>query len=62
VKGRGRGSTLRGKRFALSRAAWAREIAMMLSRVDANVMETYAAECEAEAKRLTIEQRLLIAA
>jgi hypothetical protein len=35
---------------------------MMLSRVDANVMETYAAECEAEAKRLTIEQRLLIAA
>jgi hypothetical protein len=46
----------------LSRAARARVIAMMLSRAaDANVVETYAAECEAEAKRLTEEQRLLIA-
>jgi hypothetical protein len=37
----------------LGRAARARAIAMMLSRADAKVAEAYAAECEAEAKRLS---------
>jgi hypothetical protein len=36
-----------------SRAARARQIAMMLSSADAKVAEAYAAECEAEAKRLS---------
>jgi hypothetical protein len=35
---------------------------MMLSRADANVVETYAAECEAEAERLIGGQRVPIAA
>lgn len=47
----------------LGRAARARVIAMMLSRADANMVETYAAECEAEAKCLSEERReVLIAA
>jgi hypothetical protein len=37
----------------LDRAARARAIAMMLSKADAKVAEAYAAECEAEAKRLS---------
>ena len=44
------------------RAARAGVIAMMLSEADANVVEAYAAECEAEAKRLIEEQEALIAA
>ena len=46
---------------SLGRAARARVIAMMLSGADANVVEAYAAECEAEAKRLIEEQEALIA-
>jgi hypothetical protein len=46
----------------LGRAARARAIAMMLSKADANVVEAYAAECEATAERLIEEQRLPIAA
>jgi hypothetical protein len=37
----------------LGRAARARALALMLSNADAKVAETYAAECEAEAKRLS---------
>ncbi len=44
------------------RAARARQIAMMLSSADANVVEAYAAECEAEAKRLIEIQSVPIAA
>src|SRR5271154_2610945 len=46
----------------LGRAARARGIAMMLSKADAAVVEAYAAECEAEAKRLIEEQSVPIAA
>jgi hypothetical protein len=35
---------------------------MMLSRADANLVETYAAECEAEAKRLADDRSASIAA
>jgi hypothetical protein len=35
---------------------------MMLSKTDADVTEAYAAECEAEARRLMEEQQVLIAA
>jgi hypothetical protein len=45
----------------LGRAVRARGIAMMLSRADAKVVEAYAAECEAKAKRLE-ENELPIAA
>jgi len=46
----------------LGRAARARGIAMMLSKADAMVVEAYAAECEAEAKRVIEAQRAPIAA
>jgi len=46
----------------LERAARARGIAMLLSMADAEVVETYAAECEATAQRLIDEQKLPIAA
>lgn len=46
----------------LRRTASARGIAMMLSKTDADVTEAYAAECEAEARRLMEEQQVLIAA
>jgi hypothetical protein len=46
----------------LSRAARAREIALMLSKADAKVVEAYAAECEAKAILLIEEQRVQIAA
>ncbi len=46
----------------LGRAARARGIAMMLSRADAMVVEAYAAECEAEAKRVIEARGVPIAA
>ncbi len=46
----------------LDRAARAREIALMLSKADAKVVEAYATECEAEAILLIEEQRVRIAA
>ncbi len=46
----------------LARAARARGIAMMLSRADAMVVEAYAAECEAEARRAIEAQRVAVAA
>lgn len=46
----------------LGRAARARAIAMMLSKADAKVAEAYAADCEAEAKRLIDDQGSWIAA
>jgi hypothetical protein len=46
----------------LGRATRAREIALMLSRADAAVVEAYAAECEAQAARLVEEHGLSIAA
>ena len=46
----------------IGRASRARAIAAMLSRSDAQLVEAYAAECEAEAKRIIEQQRALIAA
>jgi hypothetical protein len=46
----------------LGRAARARALAMMLSKADAKVAEAYAAECEAEAKRLSEAYRTPVAA
>lgn len=38
--------------FLLARATQARRIALALSKSDAEIAEAYAAECEAEARRL----------
>jgi hypothetical protein len=46
----------------LGRAARARRIALMLSRKDADLVEAYAAECEAQARQINEEQRASIAA
>jgi hypothetical protein len=46
----------------LGRAARARQIAMMLTKTDANVVEAYATECEAEARRLLESQSASVAA
>jgi hypothetical protein len=46
----------------LARARQARRIAIMLSAVDAEIVEVFALECEAEAKRLIDRQEPAIAA
>jgi hypothetical protein len=46
----------------LDRASRARDIAMMLSKADAKIVEAYAAECEAKANWLIEAQKLPIAA
>ena len=46
----------------LSRAVRARGIAMMLSKTDADFLEAYAMECEADAQRLMEQQGMRIAA
>ena len=46
----------------VGRAARAREIAMMLSKRDADLLEAYAVECDAHAMRLMDERGVQIAA
>jgi hypothetical protein len=46
----------------IGRASRARTIGAMLSRSDAQVVEAYAAECEAEARRIIEQPKALIAA
>jgi hypothetical protein len=46
----------------LARAQQARRLALMLSAEDAKILETYAAECEAQVRRLTKQRRSPLAA
>jgi hypothetical protein len=46
----------------IGRAARAREIAIMLSKRDADLLEAYAVECEAHAMRLMDERGVQMAA